>query len=68
MGKVRVEDLEVIERYEQLGETRFRVRVRGTILVVNVAANSEDEAKSKALELLERMGLDNVLEALREQP
>jgi len=68
VGKVRVEDLEVIERYEQLGETRFRVRVRGTILVVNVAANSEDEAKSKALELLERMGLDNVLEALREQP
>ncbi len=66
MGKVRAEDLEIIERYEQLGETRFRVRVRGTILVVNVAASSEDEAKSKAIELLERMGLDNVLDALRE--
>lgn len=59
-------ELEVVETYELLGEKRYRVRVKGTIIYVNVAANSEDEAKMKAVEILKSMELDKVLKSIKE--
>lgn len=58
-------ELEVVETYELLGEKRYRIRVKGTIIYVNVAANSEEEAKKKAVEMLKSMELDKVLKELK---
>lgn len=51
-------DLEVIDEYEVMGEKRFRVRVRGSNLVLNVSASTANEALTKARKLLERLGYD----------
>ena len=55
--------LEIIEEYELLGERRYRVRVKDTVLVFNVRADTPEEAKSKALELMRRLGIESILEA-----
>lgn len=54
-------DLEIIEEYVLLGEKRFRVRVKGSQIVVNVTAGSREEALEKARMILERVGADKVL-------
>ena len=59
-------ELEVVEEYVLLGERRFRVRVKGTNLYVNVAASSREEALSKALSMLEKLRADRVLKELKE--
>lgn len=59
-------DLKIIERYELLGETRYRICVKGTNLVVNIGADSDEEALGKALEVLSKIGLsDESLEKIR---
>lgn len=59
-------DLKVLEVYEVLGETRYRVCVKGTNLLVNVSATSENEALEKATSILAQVGLDDEsLEKLR---
>ena len=63
--EVKPDDLEVIEEYELEGVKRFRLRVRGTILVVNVAASSVEEAKTKAINIIKSMELDKVLSRLK---
>ena len=63
--EVKPDDLEVIEEYELEGVKRFRLRVRGTILVVNVAASSVEEAKAKAVNIIKSMELDKVLSRLK---
>ena len=55
--------LEIIEEYELLGERRYRVRVKNTVLVFNVRADNPEEAKSKALELMKKLGIESILEA-----
>lgn len=52
----RTADLEVVDEYEVMGEKRFRVRVRGSNLVLNVSASTANEALTKARKLLERLG------------
>lgn len=52
----RAADLEVVDEYEVMGEKRFRVRVRGSNLVLNVSASTANEALTKARKLLERLG------------
>ncbi len=59
-------ELEIIETYELLGEKRYRIRVKGTIVYINVAANDEEEAKKKAIEMLKSMELDKVLRELKQ--
>lgn len=51
-------DLKVIEIYELFGEMRYRVCVKGTNIVVNVGAVSEDEALDKVIDILAQAGLD----------
>ena len=58
-------ELEVVEEYVLLGERRFRIRVKGTNIYVNVAASSREEALSKALSMLEKLRADRVLKGLR---
>jgi len=55
-------DLEVIEEYELLGEKRFRVRIKGTNIVLNVSAENSEDAIKKAKELVERIRLNEVVD------
>ncbi len=50
--KIDKYELEVVESYKMLGEPRFRVKVKGTNIVINVHASSEEEALKKAREIL----------------
>ncbi|MET1160744.1 MAG: hypothetical protein ABWW65_07275 [Thermoprotei archaeon] len=61
-------NLRIIERYNFLGITRYRIYVVGTNIVFNVQAHSDEEAIEKALELAKKMGLtDEVVEAIKEK-
>lgn len=53
--------LEIVEEYELLGQRRFRVRVKGTSLYVNVAAESREEALEKARRMIKDLELDKVV-------
>ncbi|MCE4603250.1 MAG: hypothetical protein F7C08_00215 [Desulfurococcales archaeon] len=54
-------EFEVVEKYVLQGERRFRVRVKGTRIVVNIAADSVEEAVEKARAILERVDAERVL-------
>jgi len=58
-------EFEVVETYLLDGRRRFRLRVPNTNIIVNVEAESEEEAAEKATRLLERSG---ILRALRGGP
>jgi hypothetical protein len=61
-------DLIILEKYSLLNEQRYRLCVKGTNIVVNVEASSDDEAFRKALEVLDNIGLsDEALERIREK-
>ena len=57
--------LRVIEEYELMGAKRYRVRVEGTNITLNVKASSPEEALEKARELAERIKLPEYLEYYR---
>jgi len=59
------QDFEVIEEYELMGEKRFRVRLKQTNLVFNVAASSREEAIEKALNIARSLEIEKVLDKLR---
>ncbi|MEM4662155.1 MAG: hypothetical protein QXQ73_05725 [Desulfurococcaceae archaeon] len=59
-------DLKIVEVYELLGEVRYRICVKGTNILVNVNAASEEDAFEKAIGILVQAGLDDEsLEKLR---
>jgi len=47
-------EFEIVEVYLLDGQKRFRLRVKNTNIIVNVAAESPEEAGEKAAALLER--------------
>lgn len=47
-------EFELIEEYFLEGEHRYRLKVKGSNLIINVAANSLEEAASKAAGILEQ--------------
>jgi len=47
-------EFEIVEVYLLDGQKRFRLRVKGTNIIINVAAESPEEAGEKAATLLER--------------
>ncbi len=49
--------LEIVEEYVIDGEKRFRVRVKGTKIVLNVSASSPHEAATKAADLAMKLGI-----------
>lgn len=50
-------EFELIEEYYYAGQHRFKLRVKGTFITINVAANSLDEATEKAFEILRSSGV-----------
>ena len=48
-----------------MGEKRFRVRLKGTNIVFNVAANDAKDAVERAAELARKLEIDKVLEKIR---
>jgi len=59
--RVWEKDFEVVEEYYQHGVRRFRVRVKGSRVVINVAADSLEEALEKARRMAEKIGVSRVL-------
>lgn len=65
-GLVDKKDLEILERYVFLGQSRYRVRLKETNILFNVNAISDDEALEKALEMARKIGLNKeVLDEIR---
>jgi len=54
---IEKKDLQIVERYYFLGEPRYRIIIRGTNIVFNVRADSDEEAYEKALEMIRRIAL-----------
>jgi hypothetical protein len=57
-------ELEIVETYELLGEKRYRLRIKGTSIYINVAASSEEEAYTKAKKMIEELELTKLAKAL----
>ena len=53
-------EFELVEEYILHGDRRFRLRVKGTNIIVNVTGESLDEALSKAARMLERMKFERL--------
>ncbi len=58
-------EFEILEKYELLGEKRFRVKIRGTKIILNVSAENNEEALRKAKELVRKIKLDEVIDQYR---
>ncbi len=68
VSTVDVEDLVIIEKYVFLGQQRYRVQVKGTNIVFNVVASSDEEAIEKTIKLASKTGLSReVIELIRER-
>ncbi len=50
-------ELELIEEYRAVDETRYRFAVKGSSIVINVSAASRDEALEKARRIALGLGL-----------
>ncbi len=54
--KKKVVELDLLEEYVYAGEKRYRFKVRGTNIVVNVRADSVEEGVERAIEVLRKIG------------
>ncbi len=54
-------ELVIEDHYILESDSRYKVRVKGTNIIVNVSASSRDEALEKAKKLLEKSRLADVL-------
>jgi hypothetical protein len=59
--------LEIVEEYELLGEKRYRVRIAGTSIYLNVAADNGEEALRKAQRMINELQLDKLIKVLSEK-
>lgn len=57
-------ELEVVEQYELLGEKRYRLRIKGTSIYLNVAASDEKEALEKANKMVRELKLDRLVKEM----
>ena len=57
-------ELEIVEEYELLGEKRYRLRIKGTSIYINVAAENADEALKKAESMVNELQLGKLVEVL----
>jgi len=60
-------ELEIVEEYELLGEKRYRLRIKGTSIYLNVAADTPDQAIEKAIKMINDMRLDALVEIIRRE-
>lgn len=56
----RIIELDLVEEYLYAGEKRYRFRIRGTNIVINVRADSVEEGIERAVELLKKIGYVSV--------
>ncbi|MEM1555549.1 MAG: hypothetical protein QXO78_01550 [Desulfurococcaceae archaeon] len=49
----------VIDKYVLNDQFRYRVAIEGTNVILNVSADSDEEAIKNAIELAEKIGLTN---------
>lgn len=59
LSSKKVVELDLVEEYVYGGEKRYRFKVRGTNIVVNVRADNVDEGVEKAIEVLKKIGYFN---------
>lgn len=52
----KVVELELVEEYVYGGERRYRFKVKGTNMMINVRADSVDEGIERAIEVLKKIG------------
>lgn len=57
-------ELELVEEYELLGEKRYRFRIKGTSIYLNVTAKDVEDARQKAITMVKEMKLDAILSKL----
>ncbi len=55
MTKKRSMEFELLEEFVINDEHRFRIKIRGTNVILNVSADSLEEAIKKALEIIEKL-------------
>jgi len=55
-------ELEIIEKYELLGETRYRVKIKNTKIILNISASTDREALNRAKELIKELKLYEVID------
>ncbi|OYT59954.1 MAG: hypothetical protein B6U75_02755 [Desulfurococcales archaeon ex4484_217_1] len=55
-------ELEIIEKYELLGETRYRVKIRNTKIILNISASTDREALNRAKELIKELKLYEIID------
>jgi len=48
-------DLEIVEEYVIEGQRRYRVKLKGTNIVINVEAQNVEEALQKVAELMTKL-------------
>lgn len=66
MSELTKSDLLIKERYVFLGQTRYRIQVIGTNIILNILAENDEEAYDKAIVLAKKMGLTkDVIEVIK---
>jgi len=66
MDKYR-ELLELVEEYTCGSQLRYRFRVKDTNIVLNITANSIDEAWSKAIRMFNELRINEVVEEVKKR-
>lgn len=57
--------LELVEEYTCGSQLRYRFRVKDTNIVLNITANSTDEAWSKAIKMFNELRINEVVEEVK---
>ena len=55
MSKKQNVEFELLEEFIINNEHRFRIKIRGTNIILNVSADSLEEAVKKALEIIKKL-------------
>jgi len=56
--------LELIEEYEYAGEKRFRFKIKGTNIIINVEAENSESAAKKAVKMIRMLKINERLKEL----
>ncbi len=59
-------EFDILEEYNLNGEHRYRLKVRGYDVLINVAANNVEEAIAKATAMLDKVRVEKYLRSMKE--
>ncbi|OYT48519.1 MAG: hypothetical protein B6U85_02485 [Desulfurococcales archaeon ex4484_42] len=60
-------ELELIEEYVYAGERRFRFRIKGTNIILNVEAEDVESGLKKAVDMIRKLKIIERLKELKSQ-